>query len=107
MRLLLEHGARSPWPGPDGEWNPLWAADSDRQPAAVELLVTRGVDVNAPSHGLYLLHEAASGGNCNGDAVGTVQVLLAHGARVMQRDANGRTALEEARHALATVDDDY
>jgi ankyrin repeat protein len=86
--ILLAHGAKM-------SQSSLFAALSSKDPRAVQLLLSRGADVNAVRNGETPLLRAATFTR----SVETVRLLLAAGARVNARDRNGQTALHRAAAA--------
>jgi truncated hemoglobin YjbI/ankyrin repeat protein len=68
-------------------------------PAYVRALLRHGASVDDRHAGATALHHAARAG-----FVGTIQVLLEHGADRAARDAQGRTPLDWVERAARTVD---
>lgn len=83
VRLLLESGA-----DPHGSSGSLCLLHEATTPGMVDLLVSSGVDVNAPNEaGLPPLHQQAKMGRAN-----VIRQLLFHRANVAAVDRGGRTA---------------
>ncbi len=91
MRLLLDHGADPTLTLKDRTTTAMLASSLE----AIQLLVERGVDVNAfNTNGQTLLHNAAGRG-----ANPVITYLAGAGARLDRKDKRGRTALDIARGA--------
>ncbi len=89
MRLLLDHGADPTLTLKDRTTTAMLANSLE----AIQLLVERGVDVNAfNTNGQTLLHNAAGRG-----ANPVIKYLAGAGARLDRKDKRGRTALDIAR----------
>lgn len=94
-RLLLKAGA-DPGAADIFQWTPLMRAAYEGRTGVVRVLLDyRGAAVNAvDDKGATALHHAAAQGE-----KAICRLLLAHGARVMLRDAAGRTPVDIARQA--------
>ncbi|KAJ5612310.1 hypothetical protein N7510_005504 [Penicillium lagena] len=112
INILLDHGAIMGFPNLDKDhlayeywFSPLHAAveefeEGDKSTAALELLISRGADVNMlDGSGETALHWAASFG-----ANSMIQALLEHGADVNRPNLDGHTALHIAAEHTERVD---
>lgn len=82
----------------------VFVEDADKAEELLELLLSRGVDINARHHqsqGWTALHLAAMDGR-----IANARLLVEHGARLDAADADGRTPLEIARRMEARYPDD-
>ena len=109
VKALLEFGAdvntRTPdcaaswsrpdfhdWPIVEPDWRdtrPLYGAVCTGCAELVDLLLSRGADINALSFGWTALHAAAGQGNCQ-----MIELLLSRGADIGARSSNGKTPLD-------------
>lgn len=101
MAALLDAGADPRARDVLNGWTPLFHAIHKQQPAAVRLLLERGVNPNQRARMLTPLIMAAADRDPT-----IVELLLAHGADAHARGAGGSTALSEAVSggALSDVD---
>ena len=95
VRLLLDNGA-TPNLDIDREL-PIYAAVRFRHIRVVELLLSRGVDVNAVKHGLCDEATALSYA-CTDDQVDMVKLLLHHGAKIDIDDPSALVGAAKKRH---------
>lgn len=82
----------------------VFVEDADKAEELLELLLSRGVDINAGHHqsqGWTALHIAAIDGR-----VANARLLIEHGARLDAVDVDGRTPLEIARGMASRYPDD-
>ncbi|MBJ6764459.1 ankyrin repeat domain-containing protein [Myxococcaceae bacterium JPH2] len=107
VRLLLERGANPRGSGSDGGFTPLYFALTTHHLGIAEALLKAGASASAPlKTGTPLHHVAAlfrdrKKGEYEEDelesmATDAVQLLLAHGADVQARDAQGESPLAKA-----------
>lgn len=99
VALLLKHGADVNLRDPYGESTALMSAAGSAQPQVVEHLLRAGADVNLRAiRGRTALMSAASMDDSalHAPATRCARLLLAHGAKVNQCNADGRTAVSLA-----------
>ena len=101
IKTLLDGGADVNAPDSEDGWPPLFHAISQRQAAAVVLLLERGASPNHRVDRLAPLQVAAVSPD-----PAILQILLAHGADVSARGPGGSTALIVAVSGGAMTDSD-
>jgi ankyrin repeat protein len=80
------------WPIVEPDWRdtrPLYGAVCTGCLELVDLLLSRGADINALSFGWTALHAAAGQGNCQ-----MIELLLSRGADILAKASNGKTPID-------------